>query len=164
MSHASNGVQSRPGFAFDIAVPCAMLRRMVGDWQLAAAIAAENPAQPGYRIFVRDLVLAVSIGIHAHEKRQRARLRVNADLLVAAPVPPNDDFAQALNYETVVAGIKAAVGAAHINLVETFADRVAMRCLEDRRVQAVRVTVEKLDIYPEAESVGVMIERRQTAR
>jgi dihydroneopterin aldolase len=131
------------------------------DWQLAASIAAEQRSQPTYRIFVRDLVIPVSIGIHAHEKRQRARLRVNADLLLASPLPQNDEFAGAVNYETVVADIKAAVGSTHINLVETFADRVATLCLKDRRVQAVRVTVEKLDIYPEAESVGVMIERRQ---
>lgn len=138
-----------------------MLRGMVGDWQLAAAIAAEHPAEPGYQIFVRDLVLAVSIGIHAHEKRQRARLRVNADLLVAAPPPRNDDFTEVLDYKSVVSGIKSAAGAKHINLVETFADRVATLCLRDRRVRAVRVTVEKLDIYPEAESVGVIVERRQ---
>jgi 7,8-dihydroneopterin aldolase/epimerase/oxygenase len=149
------------GIGFDIVASCVMLRRMVGDWQLAATIAAEHPTEPGYRIFVRDLVIAVSIGIHAHEKRQRARLRVNADLLVAVPPPRHDDFAEVLDYETVVSGIKSAVGATHINLVETFADRVATLCLRDRRVRAVRVTVEKLDIYPEAESVGVMVERRQ---
>jgi len=37
----------------------------------------------------------------------------------------------------------------------------ATLCLSDRRVRMARVTVEKLDIYPEAESVGVTIERRQ---
>jgi len=114
-----------------------------------------------YRIFVRGLVVTVSIGIHAHEKRQRTRLRVEAELLIATPLPQNDDFAAAADYEKVVEGIKAVAGARHINLVETFADRVATFCLADARVQSVRVTVEKLDIYPEAESVGVTIERRR---
>jgi dihydroneopterin aldolase len=136
---------------------------MVGEWQLAAAIAAEHPDEPGYRIFVRDLVVAVSIGIHAHEKRQRAHVRVNVDLLVATALPRNDDFAGVLNYENVVAAIKSVGGASHINLVETFADRLVALCLEDRRVRAVRVMIEKLDIYPEAESVGVIVERRGTS-
>jgi 7,8-dihydroneopterin aldolase/epimerase/oxygenase len=114
-----------------------------------------------YRVFVRDLVLAVSIGIHAHEKRQRARIRVNAELDVQAPLPERDDFAEALDYESIVSGIKRLADAKHINLVETFADRVARLCLGDPRVSAVRVTVEKLDIYPEAQSVGVVIERRR---
>lgn len=134
---------------------------MVGEWQLAAEIAARHPADPGYRVFVHDLVLAVSIGIHAHEKRQRARIRVNVDILVATPLPRADDFAEVVNYETIVAGIKALGDGKHINLVESFADRVAALCLADARVRAVRVTVEKLDIYPEAQSVGVMVERRQ---
>ncbi len=116
----------------------------------------------GYRIFVRDLVLTASIGIHAHEKRQRGRLRVNAELTVDFPPPRHDDFAEAFDYEGIVAGIKAIGAAKHINLVETFADRVAVLCLRDRRVQEVRVTVEKLDIYPEAQSVGVEIIRRRT--
>jgi dihydroneopterin aldolase len=120
-------------------------------------------APPVYRVFVRDLVLAVSIGIHAHEKRQRTRIRVNADLLVATPLPERDDFAEALDYEAIVAGIKALADGRHINLVETFAGRVASLCLGDARVRWVRVTVEKLDIYPEAESVGVVVERRRPA-
>ena len=134
---------------------------MVGDWQLADAIAARHPDGPGYRIFVRDLLLAVSIGIHAHEKRQRARIRINADLLIGTPLPRQDDFAEALNYETIVEGIKALADGKHINLVESLADRVAELCLADPRVRAVRVMVEKLDIYAEAVSVGVMIERRR---
>lgn len=123
-------------------------------------MSGEAPA--GYRIFVRDLVVAASIGIHAHEKRQRGRLRVSAELTVAAPVPHDDAFDQALNYEIIVAGIKAIAAAKHINLVETFAEQVMALCLADRRVRVVRVTVEKLDIYPEAQSVGVTIERRRS--
>lgn len=127
--------------------------------ETAHVMATETAVE--YRIFVRDLVVAASIGIHAHEKRQRGRLRVSAELLLDTVLPQNDDFAQVVNYETIVSGIKAVASAHHINLVETFADRVAALCLEDRRVCSVRVTVEKLDIYPEAESVGIAIERRR---
>jgi len=66
-----------------------------------------------------------------------------------------------LNYETIVDGIKALADGKHINLVESLADRIAELCLADPRVRAARVMVEKLDIYAEAASVGVMIERRR---
>lgn len=112
-----------------------------------------------YKIFVRDLVLAVSIGIHAHEKRQRGRLRINVELTIDTALPRQDDFAEVLNYETIVDGIKTLAEARHTNLVETFADRVATLSLSDRRARAVRVSIEKLDIYPEAESVGAIVER-----
>ena len=46
-------------------------------------------------------------------------------------------------------------------VVETLADRVAEICLSDRRVQTAKVRIEKLDVFSEAESVGVEIERQK---
>ena len=146
-----------------MAFPCVMLQAMMRDREFGDERGAGGGAECSDRIFVRDLVVAVSIGIHAHEKRQRTRLRVNAELQVATAQPGSDDFAAVVDYETVVSGIKAVAGARHINLVETFAERVAALCLQDPRVRTVRVMVEKLDIYPEAESVGVTVERRSGA-
>ena len=114
-----------------------------------------------YRVFVRDLVVPCSIGIYPREKGLRRRVRVNAELVVAASISGQDDFAEAVNYETVVAGIKGIAEAGHINLVETLADRIATLCLADVRVASVRIVVEKLDVYPETESVGVVLERRR---
>lgn len=127
----------------------------------AATFAASDRAATGYRIFVRNLVVACRIGIRSHEKPQRQRVRVNAELEVAQAISDKDDFAEVLNYEAIVAGIKAIADAGHVNLVETFADRVLRLCLDDRRVMAVRVSVEKLDVYPEAESVGITIDYRR---
>ena len=114
-----------------------------------------------YRVFVRDLVVPCSIGIYPREKGLRRRVRVNAELLVADAISGRDDFAEAVNYETVVAGIKGIAEAGHINLVETLADRIATLCLADVRVASGRIVVEKLDVYPETESVGVVLERRR---
>jgi dihydroneopterin aldolase len=43
--------------------------------------------------------------------------------------------------------------------VETLAEQIAALCLEDRRVRVARVRVEKLDVFVDATSVGVEIER-----
>jgi 7,8-dihydroneopterin aldolase/epimerase/oxygenase len=123
---------------------------------------ADDETVAGYRVFVRDLVLPCSIGIYPREKGLRRRVRVNAEIEVTTPLPGNDDFADVVNYETIVAGIKAITEAGHINLVETLADRIATLCLADRRVRATRVMVEKLDVWPETESVGVVVERKRS--
>jgi 7,8-dihydroneopterin aldolase/epimerase/oxygenase len=139
-----------------------MLRAMTKEWTIAqpsAAPAAERAES--YRVFVRDLVVPCSIGIYPREKGLRRRVRVNAELTVAAAISGSDEFAEVVNYETIVAGIKSIAEAGHINLVETLADRIATLCLADRRVTAVRIVVEKLDVYPEAESVGILLERRR---
>ena len=139
-----------------------MLRAMSTEWPATAPEThGDDDTAAGYRVFVRDLVLPCSIGIYPREKGLRRRVRVNAEIHVTAPLPEGDDFADVVNYETIVAGIKAITEAGHINLVETLADRIATLCLADRRVRATRVMVEKLDVWPETESVGVVVERKR---
>ncbi|HYL47795.1 MAG TPA: dihydroneopterin aldolase [Stellaceae bacterium] len=114
-----------------------------------------------YKLFVRNLVLAAKIGVHPHEKVRPPRLRVTVELDMAGDPPRHDDLVDALDYERVVAGIRELAVAQHINLVETFADAVARLCLANSRVLGASVTVEKLDVYSNAESVGVTLERRR---
>ncbi|MDE2229426.1 MAG: dihydroneopterin aldolase [Alphaproteobacteria bacterium] len=114
-----------------------------------------------YKVFVLNLVLAARIGVHPHEKVRPPRLRVSVELDMAGDPPHHDELAEAVDYERVVADIRQLAVARHINLVETFADAVARLCLTDARVVGVCVTVEKLDVYPDAESVGITLERRR---
>lgn len=114
-----------------------------------------------YKLFVHNLVLAAKIGVHPHEKVRPPRLRVSVELAMAGDPPRHDDLVNTLDYERVVAGIRDLAVAQHINLVETFADAVAQLCLTNPRVSGACVTVEKLDVYSNAESVGVTLERRR---
>jgi dihydroneopterin aldolase len=118
-------------------------------------------ADPSYRrVFVRDLVLPCAIGVHAHEQDAPQRVRVNVDLMVREDNRTlRDRIENVVSYEQIVDGVRALTAEGHINLVETLAERIAGLCLADGRVSRVRVRVEKLDIYAEAASVGVEIER-----
>lgn len=123
---------------------------------------AANPAAKLYRILVRDLVLKCLIGIHAHELLAPQRVRINVDMAAVEQAGPlSDDIANVVSYEDVIEGIKRMLAEGHINLVETLAEKIAALCLADERVSSVRVRVEKLDVYAEAASVGIEIERRR---
>lgn len=111
-------------------------------------------------VFVRDLELTARIGVHKHEKSQPQRLRINLDLAVSEGAAPTEDkLSEVVCYENVVDGVRAIVAEGHVNLVETFAERIADMCLEDPRVRIARVRIEKLDVFPDAASAGVEIER-----
>jgi dihydroneopterin aldolase len=111
-------------------------------------------------VFVRDLVLACRIGVHDHEKGRTQRVRINLDLAVQdAGGPLADRLENVVCYEDVVTRIRAITADGHINLVETLAERIAQACLQHPDCHAVRVRVEKLDVFKDAESVGVEIER-----
>jgi dihydroneopterin aldolase len=112
-------------------------------------------------VLVRNLLLNARIGLHQHERLADQRIRVNLDLTVDFGGPVEDDYDRVVCYGELVTGLRHVVGAGHVNLVETLAERVAEMCLADRRVLSARVRIEKLDVFQEAEAVGIEIERFQ---
>jgi 7,8-dihydroneopterin aldolase/epimerase/oxygenase len=111
-----------------------------------------------YTVTVRGLILLCSIGIRARERQRKQRVRVSVDLMAADPFP-GEDRRRIINYEKIVAGIREVANAGHIDLCEGFAERVCGVCFADPRVAQVRVWVEKLDVFPDAEGVGAIFER-----
>src|SRR5579864_4584840 len=120
-------------------------------------------------MFLRDMVLEARIGVLPHEQRAPQRVRINVDLGVeddgARPLSRQpvgrDELARVVDYGKLADTVRGIVASAHVRLVETLAERIAEACLMDRRVHLARVRVEKLDIFADATSAGVEIERRQ---
>ena len=120
-------------------------------------------------VFLRDLLLPASIGVHPHEHAAAQRVRINVDLGVeddgarplSRPSVGRDDLRRVVDYEGVADAVRAIVAAGHVMLVETLAERIAESCLSDPRVHLARVRVEKLDVFADAASAGVEIERRR---
>src|SRR5215469_10039752 len=118
---------------------------------------ARAPLAPGaaYTVTVRGLVLRCSIGIERHEREATQRVRVSVDVTATAEAGfPGEDRRRIINYEKIVAAIRGIAGAGHIELCEGFAERICRFCLADRRVERVRVWVEKLDVFADVEGVG----------
>lgn len=119
------------------------------------------PMSGSRRVLVRDLVLACEIGAFRHERGAPQRVRINVDLAVREDraLPIADDLRNVVCYDEIVGGIRRLTGAGHVSLVETLAERIAEMCLADARIRIARIRVEKLDIYPDAASAGIEIER-----
>ena len=111
-------------------------------------------------MFISDMVLDCSIGVHAHERDAPQRVRINVDLWIEEnPTPIDDDIVNVVSYEDIVSGIESYLGRGHINLIETAAEGIAELCLENRRVVRARVRFEKLDVFSNVAGVGVEFER-----
>ena len=111
-------------------------------------------------VFVRDLELEANIGVYRREKGRLQPVRINIDLTVEETVGEvGDRLENVVDYGAVVEAVKAILASGHLNLVETLAEHIAAHCLTDARVRVARVRIEKLQVVPEAASVGVEIER-----
>lgn len=119
--------------------------------------------RPTRRLFVRDLTLLAQIGVWRHEHGRRQRVRISIDLEVEETPNPEDRLDDTVNYDRIIRAARDVVAAGHVRLIETLAERIAARCFEDSRVRRCRVQVEKLDVFPDATSVGVEIERQNPA-
>lgn len=119
-----------------------------------------SEAAPSYVVTIRGLVLMASIGIRRHEREQKQRVRISVDLTATQKAAmPGEDRRRIINYEKIVAAIRDIAVSGHIDLCEGFAARICNACFADPRVERVRVWVEKLDAFPEADGVGAILER-----
>ena len=115
------------------------------------------------RIIVNGLVVEAFIGVHDFERQRRQRVRFDVEIDTVADYAERVQATGAyVSYADVVEFIESrAAGDDHVELVETWAQDVAGFALGNELAQAVRVTVQKLDIFDTADGVGIIIERRR---
>lgn len=106
-----------------------------------APMAAPSARQTGLsQVCVRKLKVAANIGVHAHEVGRRQTLIVHA---VATLPPGGDDRLQTTFDYNLFVQFAEDLAQEHISLIETFASRLADRCLATGLVAGIDVTIEK---------------------
>ena len=117
--------------------------------------------EPADRVFVRDFVLPMHIGVYAREHGKTQKVRFDVDVRVLrqshAPAGMRDIF----SYDIITDSIRMIAAREHVALVEGLAETIAARLLTYPRVASVTVKVEKLDTGPGG--VGVEITRERPA-
>ena len=112
------------------------------------------------RIFLKNFETRLSIGIHDFEKQAKQRVIVNVDLYLDADGKvERDHIDETVDYDFVRREVAGLAESGHFNLQETFCERILAICLGRPGVVAARVSSEKLDVYPDCESVGFEIFR-----
>lgn len=115
-------------------------------------------------VFVRDLQIEAVVGVLEHEKLKAQKLIISVDLTVSEGDEGLEDrLENVVCYGNVVENIKVIIDQGHVNLIETLAEQIASSALSDKRVLAAKVRIEKPDIIPECQSVGIEIERLQVS-
>ncbi len=113
---------------------------------------ADSPRHQGLTVFVRGLSVEAGIGVHDHEQGRLQPLVI--DVMLELEPAPVERLADTINYETVAQAARAIVAAGHVGLVETFAERLAMACLDDGRVRRCTVRIEKPGALEAAAAAG----------
>ena len=112
------------------------------------------------KVIIKDLILNISIGIHAFEKRKKQRVRFNIEILTNPHIYPNNkDLTSILNYEEVVKKIEKLTHLKHHELIEDLAENILNMIFRNKLVRKINLKIEKIDILKKANSVGIEVSK-----
>lgn len=129
------------------------------DTNAGAPVAA--PVTAFQTVFLQGQRLDARIGVFEHEKGRTQPLQVDLEVRVNAArfTPRNDRLDEVFDYQAVRAAVLAVAASGHIQLLETFADRVLARILELPDVQGARIRISKFTAFEDCSAVGLVVER-----
>lgn len=113
------------------------------------------------KIYIRDMALSCVIGTKPEERAQKQEVVLNITLECdLAPAGRSDRLEDTVNYNMLKKKIVALVEGSEFFLIEKLAERIADLCLQNERVTAATVTVDKPAALAEARTVAVEIYRK----
>ncbi len=112
------------------------------------------------KVFIRNLKVRAILGVHEWERTTERDVLINVELFVdTRAAAQSDDLADCVSYSDVAKKLRAHAERAARMTVEALANDLAALCLNEPKVFKVVVRVDKPGAVPQAESVGVEIER-----
>ena len=111
-------------------------------------------------IFLNDFMLEANIGVYKYEKEGTQPLRINVVAKVKNPKKINDSNLQSVVcYNQICKKIKKIIKSGHTILLEKLAEKIFQECFRNKRIETMKIRLEKLDAIQGAASAGIEIER-----
>ena len=111
-------------------------------------------------IFLNDFLIQANIGVYKHEKEITQPLRINIIAKVRNPKKINDNnLNSVVCYNQISKKIKKIIKSGHTILLEKLAEKIFEECFKNKRIETMKIRLEKLDAIKDAEGAGIEVER-----
>ena len=109
-------------------------------------------------VFIKDFIIQEIIGIHEHEKIKKQKIKFNIVINVDQDIIPNEkDIKSIIDYEKIITKIENLTKSTQYNFLESLAEDSFKEIFEDKRINSVKIKIEKPDAIKNADSVGVEV-------
>ena len=109
-------------------------------------------------VFIKDFIIQEIIGIHKYEKIKKQKIKFNIVVDVNQNTVPNEkDIKSIVNYEKITNKLENLVKNKKYNFLESLAEDSFKEIFEDKRINSVKIKIEKPDAIKNADSVGVEV-------
>jgi dihydroneopterin aldolase len=114
------------------------------------------------KIIITDFLLNIFIGYRSHEKINKQNVKFNIELDHVNPKHLNDkDIKSIFNYEKITKIIKNLIKSKHYNFLESLADDIFYELFKNKRINKIRLKIEKLNAIKGTVSVGIEIIKKR---
>ena len=111
-------------------------------------------------IFLNDFLIQANIGVYKHEKEITQPLRINIIAKVKNPKNINDDNLQSVVcYNQISKKIKKIIKSGHTILLEKLAEKIFQECFKNKRIETMKIRLEKPEAIEGAVGAGIEVER-----
>ena len=109
-------------------------------------------------VFIKDFIIQEIIGIHEHEKTKKQKIKFNIVVNVNQnTVPDEKDIKSIVDYEKITNKLENLVKNKKYNFLESLAEDSFKEIFEDKRINSVKIKIEKPDAIKNTDSVGVEV-------
>ena len=119
---------------------------------------AKNKSSIKRTVFIKDFIIEEIIGIHEHEKIKKQKIKFNIALDVNQSTTPNEkDIKSIVDYEKIANKLENLAKNKKYNFLESLVEDSFKEIFEDKRINSVKIKIEKPEAINNAESVGVEV-------
>ena len=114
-------------------------------------------------VFVKDFIIQEIIGIHEHEKTKKQKIKFNIVIDVNQnTVPDEKNIKSIVDYEKITNKLENLAKSKKYNFLESLAEDSFKEIFEDKRINSVKIKIEKPDAIKNADSVGVEVSKNRS--
>tara|TARA_Y100000741_G_scaffold307496_1_gene250318 strand:+ start:1682 stop:2110 length:429 start_codon:yes stop_codon:yes gene_type:complete len=120
--------------------------------------AVKNKGSIKRTVFIKDFIIEEIIGVHEHEKQKKQQIKFNILLDIDQNSVPNEkDIKSIVDYEKITNKLVNLTKNKKYNFLESLAEDSFKEIFEDKRINSIKIKIEKPEAIKNAESVGVEV-------
>ena len=109
-------------------------------------------------VFIKDFIIEEIIGFYKHEKEKKQKIIFNIVLDIhQSSLPDEKDIKSIVDYEKITNKLENLTKSKKYNFLESLAEDSFKEIFEDKRINSIKIKIEKPEAIKNAGSVGVEV-------
>ena len=135
-----------------------MLKMKKNNFKIVELKSKKNKNTIKRTVLIKDFIIYEIIGIHKNEKINKQKIIFNIVINVNQNIYPDENnLSSIVDYEKITNKLKKLVKNKKYNFLESLAEDSFSEIFEDKRINSVKIKIEKPEAITNAESVGIEV-------